>query len=116
MSGDGTAWERPKAVPNWNWNGNGLKAVSYWSRLFLMEALGTMPRSTSSWPLRRLPVLIHFSYRRSTSTLDAHDVRSLTSESTSTKPTNFSASSAKTGEVADVPGEGGSRLLVALGR
>ena len=56
------------------------------------------PRSTSSWPLRRLPVFSHLSYRRSRSAFDAQDVRSLTSDRTSTKPTNFSASSAKTGE------------------
>ena len=51
-----------------------------------------------SWPLRRLPVFSHFSYRRSRSALDAQEVRSLTSDSTSTKPTNLSASSANTGE------------------
>ena len=35
---------------------------------------------------------------RSRSAFDAHDVRSLTSPRTSTNPTNFSASSANTGE------------------
>src|SRR5437667_9983335 len=69
----------------------------YWIRLFLMDAFGTTPRSARSCPLRRLPVLSHFSYSRNTSAFDAEEVRSLTSDRTSTKPKNFSASWAKSG-------------------
>ena len=38
-----------------------IRASVYWMRLVLIEAFGTTPRSTSSWPLRRLPVFSHFS-------------------------------------------------------
>ena len=67
-------------------------------RLDLIEAFGTTPRSIRSSPLRRLPVLSHFSYKRSRSALEVHAVRSLTSERTSTNAGNFVASSPKTGD------------------
>src|SRR5215203_2784347 len=74
----------------------------YWTLVDLREALGTTPRWTSSWPLWRLPVLSQRSYRRNRSVLEAHDDRSLTSDRTSTKATNFAASSANTGEKVSV--------------
>jgi len=45
-----------------------------------MDALGRMPRSTRRLPSRALPVLSHFSYSRSTSTLERMPDCSLTSE------------------------------------
>src|SRR5689334_477923 len=65
----------------------------YWMLVVLIDAFGTTPRSISSWPLCPLPVFNHFSYSRSKSEFEEQAERSLTSERTSTKPTNLFASS-----------------------
>ena len=70
--------------------------IRYCRNRFPTELLGTMPRSISRCPSRSLPVRSHFSYNRRRSLFEVRACRSLMSASTSLKPTNFPASSAKT--------------------
>src|SRR6266567_4316851 len=96
-------------APNDDWSVATLACVSwpnhsplYWIRRLRIDAFGTTPRSIRSWPLRGLRVLTHRSYRRSRSMFDEQADRSLTSERTSTNPTNLAASSEKTPDNASV--------------